>query len=143
MHKNCSISNRERNVLNVYSIPRSFDLLLAPTHDTQKLKKLINIRLKGLWLWVESCSGEVYFIRLPTGQCYSASTSVSSTNRTDHHYVTEILLKVTLNIITLTLKTRLTIITFEIFYFIIHYWQQIKNHIIFTRSYFILHTIKY
>jgi hypothetical protein len=66
----------------------------------------------------------------------------TSTNKTDRHYVTEILLKVVLNTTTITLKTRLTIITFEFFYFIIHYRQQIKNHIIFTRSYIILHTIK-
>ena len=120
-----------------------FDLLLAAPHDTQTLKRLIKIRLKELWLWVESCSGEVYLIWLATGQCYSAGTSVSSTNKTDHHYVAEILLKVMLNTITPTLKTRLTIITFEFFYFIIHYWQQIKNYTIFTRSYIILHTITY
>ena len=35
---------------------------------------------------------------------FSLGTSVSSTNKTDRHDITEILLKVALNIITLTLK---------------------------------------
>ena len=34
-----------------------------------------------------------------TGQCFSPDTSVSSTNKTDHHDITEILLKVVLNTI--------------------------------------------
>jgi hypothetical protein len=33
------------------------------------------------------------------GQWFSAGTSVSSTNKTDHHVITEILLKVALNTI--------------------------------------------
>jgi hypothetical protein len=32
-------------------------------------------------------------------------TPVSSTNKTDHHYITEIFLKVALNTITLTLRS--------------------------------------
>jgi hypothetical protein len=39
---------------------------------------------------------------LTTGRWFSPGTSVSSTNETDHHDVSEILLKVTLNTITLT-----------------------------------------
>ena len=38
-----------------------------------------------------------------TGQWFSPGTLVSSTNKTDHHDITEILLKVTLNTISLTL----------------------------------------
>jgi hypothetical protein len=37
---------------------------------------------------------------LVTGQWFSLGTPVSSTNKTDHHDITEILLKVALNIIT-------------------------------------------
>jgi hypothetical protein len=39
-----------------------------------------------------------------TGQWFSPGTPVSSTNKTDHHDIIEILLKVALNTITLTLK---------------------------------------
>ena len=54
--------------------------------------------------------GEVYSIQhyviklvtLATGQWFSPSTPVSSTNKIDHHNITEILLKVALNTITLT-----------------------------------------
>jgi hypothetical protein len=38
-----------------------------------------------------------------TGQWFSSGTAVSSTNKTDYHDITEILLKVALNTITLTL----------------------------------------
>ena len=38
---------------------------------------------------------------LTTGRWFSLGTSVSSTNETDHHNITEILLKVALHIITL------------------------------------------
>jgi hypothetical protein len=37
-----------------------------------------------------------------TGRWFSLGTTVSSTNKTDHHDITEILLKVALNTITLT-----------------------------------------
>jgi hypothetical protein len=42
---------------------------------------------------------------LPTGRWFSLCTPVSSTNKTSLHDIAEILLKVTLNIITLTVKT--------------------------------------
>jgi hypothetical protein len=42
--------------------------------------------------------------RLVTGRWFSLSTPVSSTNNTDHHDITEILLKVALN--TVDLKTK-------------------------------------
>jgi hypothetical protein len=41
---------------------------------------------------------------LTTGHCFFLGTPVSSTNKTDHHDITEILLKVALNTITLTLN---------------------------------------
>ena len=42
--------------------------------------------------------------RLAAGQWFSLGTPVSSTNKSDHHHITEILLKVAFNTITLTLK---------------------------------------
>jgi len=39
---------------------------------------------------------------LATGQSFSPGTPVSSTNKTDHHNIAEILLKAALNTITLT-----------------------------------------
>ena len=56
----------------------------------------------------ESANCEVYSIcdkvgrRLATGRWFSPGTPVSSTNATDRHDITEILLKVALNTITLT-----------------------------------------
>ena len=56
--------------------------------------------------------GEVYLIQnyvvkfvsdFPQVGCFFPGTPVSSTNKTDRHDITEILLKVTLNTITLTL----------------------------------------
>jgi hypothetical protein len=46
----------------------------------------------------EVCQG------LAAGRWFSPGTLVSSTNKTDHHDITEILLKVVLNTITLTLN---------------------------------------
>ena len=60
----------------------------------------------------ENRSGKVYSIQilydkvsqwLAEGQQFSQGTPVSSTNKTDCHDITEILLKVALNTITLTL----------------------------------------
>jgi hypothetical protein len=57
----------------------------------------------------ESCSGDMYSIQdkvcqwLATGRWFSLSTLVFSTNKTDCHDITLILLKVVLNTITLTL----------------------------------------
>ena len=48
---------------------------------------------------------------LATGQWFSTGTSVSSTNKTDLHDITEILLKVVLNTLTLT----------------INYWVSLRN----------------
>jgi len=41
---------------------------------------------------------------MATGQWFSFGTMVSSTNKTDHHDIAEILLKVALNTITLPLQ---------------------------------------
>jgi hypothetical protein len=41
------------------------------------------------------------------GMWFSPGTLLSSTNKTDHHDITEILLKVALNTISLTLETKL------------------------------------
>jgi hypothetical protein len=49
---------------------------------------------------------------LARGQWCSPGTPVSSTNKTDRHYITEILLKVALNTITLTL----TLVIYFIYY---------------------------
>ena len=64
---------------------------------------------------VETRSGEVYSIQhsvikfvsdtlVLAGRWFSTCTLVSSTNKTDRHNITEILLKVALNTITLTLE---------------------------------------
>jgi hypothetical protein len=42
-----------------------------------------------------------------TGRWFSPGTPVSSTNKTDHHYITEILLKVALNTINQTNKQKI------------------------------------
>ena len=47
---------------------------------------------------------------LVTGRWVSPGTPISSTNKTDLRDITEMLLKVTLNTITLTLKTHLNVI---------------------------------
>jgi hypothetical protein len=44
-----------------------------------------------------------------TGQWFSPHTPVSSTSKIDHHDITEILLKVVLNILTLTLIVNILI----------------------------------
>jgi len=54
--------------------------------------------------------GEVYLIQLAIGLWFSAGTPVSSTNKTDHHDITEILLKVALNTINPKLKPNLHLI---------------------------------
>ena len=57
---------------------------------------------------------------IATGRWFSPGTSVSSTNKTDRHDITEILLKEVLNIITITKPIVLTWINFieEIFIFV-------------------------
>ena len=59
--------------------------------------------------------GEVHSIQLcdkvcqwlAAGRWFIPGTSVSSTNKTDHHNITEVLLKVALNIITLHRKLKI------------------------------------
>jgi hypothetical protein len=66
-------------------------------------------RSLSLWVWIlfrwgvldtTLCGKACQW--LATGQWFSPGTPVSSTNKTDHHNITEILLKVALNTITLT-----------------------------------------
>ena len=50
----------------------------------------------------------LFLIQLATGRWFSLGTLVSSTKKTDNHNITEILLKVALNTITLTLLLLMT-----------------------------------
>ena len=59
-----------------------------------------------LWVWIQSRRGIIdptlcdkVCQWLAAGQCFSPGTLVSSTNKTDCHNITEILLKVALNTI--------------------------------------------
>jgi hypothetical protein len=53
---------------------------------------------------------------LATGRWFSSGTSVSSTNKTDHHDITKILLKVALNTITITtLNQHLKTISYHLY----------------------------
>ena len=79
-------------------------------------------------------SGEVYLIQhyvikfvsdLQTGRWFSPGTLVSSTNKTDRHDITEILLKVVLNTITLTSNTY----TIEIYFLtLVRHWYDRPSH---------------
>jgi hypothetical protein len=57
---------------------------------------------------------------LATGQWFSLGTPVSSTNKTDHHDITEILLKVALSIINQTIQY------FDSLISTIMYWEHLK-----------------
>jgi hypothetical protein len=80
-------------------------------------KYLCNQCLSPLTLWVQNpVQGEVYSIQhyvikfvsnLAAGQWFSPGMPVSSTNKTDRHNIAEILLKVALNTLTLTLCFRI------------------------------------
>jgi hypothetical protein len=48
-------------------------------------------------------SAKTYMLTLAAGLWFSSGTPVSSANKTDRFYITEVLLKVALNTITLTL----------------------------------------
>ena len=62
---------------------------------------------------------------LATGRWFSPGTLVSSTNKTDRHDITEILLKVVLNTITLTSNTN----TIEIYFLsLVRHWYDRPNH---------------
>jgi hypothetical protein len=58
---------------------------------------------RSWWGVIDTTLCEKVWQWLATGRWIYPSTSVSSTNKTDHHDITEILLKVALNTITLTL----------------------------------------
>ena len=73
---------------------------------------LRNQCLSPLTLWVriplrrsviDKASCDKVYQWLATGRWFSPGTAVSSSNKSDHHDITEILLKVALNTITLTL----------------------------------------
>jgi hypothetical protein len=60
-----------------------------------------------LWVWIPFRRGVLYTTLcqwLVLGRWFSPGTPVSFTNKTDRHDITEILLKMVLNTITLTLK---------------------------------------
>ena len=66
------------------------------------------LSLLMLWVWISirarcKTSCDKVCLWLAAGRLFSPGTLVSSTNKTDHHDITEILLKVALNTITLTL----------------------------------------
>ena len=70
-----------------------------------------NLQLPVQTVWVRITLGRGVLVTtlcdkvcqwLAAGQCFSSGTPVSSTNKTDSHYITEILLKVACNNITLT-----------------------------------------
>ena len=56
-----------------------------------------------LWVWISRWT-TLCDTWLATGRCFSPGPPVSSTNKTDHYDITEILLKVALNIIKLNLE---------------------------------------
>ena len=64
----------------------------------------------GSWIYNYLCnqylSPLMLWVRLATGWWFSPGTPVSSTNKTDHHDITEILLKVALNTIANEPKTK-------------------------------------
>jgi hypothetical protein len=72
----------------------------------------------GVMVEFEPCSSEVYSIQhyvimFVSGLWFSPATPVSSTNNTDRHNITGILLKVTLN----TIKPNQTIIQDNVWFF--------------------------
>ena len=75
--------------------------------DTFPVIKYLNIYHFVFPSIVPTAHGEVYsiqhyvmkFVRLAAGRCFSPATLVSTTNKTDRHDITEILLKVALNTI--------------------------------------------
>jgi hypothetical protein len=62
----------------------------------------IRLPLTSFWGYLIQHYVIKFFSVLPAGLWFSLSTPVSSTNKTDHHDITEILLKVALNTITTT-----------------------------------------
>jgi hypothetical protein len=71
--------------------------------------------LSPLKLWVQilfmsKCTRyTIMHMWLATGQLFSPGTLLSSTNKTDHHDIAEILLKLALSTITLTPSTRILV----------------------------------
>ena len=73
-----------------------YNYLCNQCQSPLKLRFLIPLRAKCTTLCDKVCQW------LAAGQCFSPGTPVSSTNKTDCHDITEILLKVTLSTIKLT-----------------------------------------
>ena len=69
-------------------------------------------------------TGDIVCQLLTTGRCFSPGTLVSSTNKTERHDITEILLKVALITITLTLDLKLV----HLEYFVSYYTIFSKNN---------------
>ena len=85
---------------------QNFDCMVAGFICNQCLSPL------KLWVWILCRSGvhditlcDKVYQSLATGWWFSPGTPVSSTNKTDHHDITKILVKVVLNIIIQTLYT--------------------------------------
>ena len=87
------------------------------SYDSCIYNYLFNQCLSPLTLWVRIPYRQCVFNTtcdkvcqwLAAGRWFSPGTPVSSTNKTDCHHITEILLKVALNTITLTLTHRRSI----------------------------------
>ena len=94
-----------------------------------------------LWVWIlimgrctTLCDKVCHW--LLTGQWFSPGPPVSSTNKTDRHDITEILLKVAFNIITLTLPRFLCWVKYlEIFYIFV--WMYSVSFSKMTKSTFV------
>ena len=100
LKETCRLINRYNNIHSVFgpSWPWSYGSWIYNCLCNQCLSPLILwvrilIRARCTTLCDKVCHW------LATGWWFSAGTSVSSTNKTDHHDITEILLKVALNTI--------------------------------------------
>jgi hypothetical protein len=99
------IIKKEKNLLVLYR-----GLLWLWSYGSWVYNYLCNQCLSPLMLWVQIsirakcttlCDQVCQWLSLVTGRWFSLGTLVSSTNKTDHHDITELLLKVVLNTITL------------------------------------------
>jgi hypothetical protein len=99
------IIKKEKNLLVLYR-----GLLWLWSYGSWVYNYLCNQCLSPLMLWVRIsirakcttlCDQVCQWLSLVTGRWFSLGTLISSTNKTDHHDITELLLKVVLNTITL------------------------------------------
>ena len=82
---------------------------------TTKLKLWVWILLMVRWGVLDATLCDKVCQWLASGQWFFKGTLVSSTNKTDYHDITEILLNVALNSITLTLFNSVKTVTIHIF----------------------------